>query len=411
MKAPERPKSDKNGNPLRYAVTGHVSNYDKAKVGNYTLPDPLVLTSGEPVRDAQTWFERRRPEIVRLYESEIYGRVPATAPDVSFEVVSEQQNAMEGTAVRKHIVGKFGRGPDAPAMNVVLLLPAHASGPVPVLLHLVFGAGLQPPRSTPPGNGTPGNTARFAETGPVAEILAQGCGYATVRYTEIEGDRAETNLTGVRRLALPPGQSEPAADEWGTIAAWAWGASRVLDHFEKDPAIDARRVGLIGHSRLGKTVLWAAARDPRFALVFSSCSGEMGAALARRDYGESVDDMALNYSWQFAGNFQKYIGRWHTMPVDAHMLIALAAPRPVFITGGTTEQWADPHGEFLAEVAAGPVYRLLGKKDVGAEKLPLLDTPLVTGHLGFLYHTGGHTIMAGDWKAFFDFARRHLQAE
>jgi hypothetical protein len=160
---------------------------------------------------------------------------------------------------------------------------------------------------------------------------------------------------------------------------------------------------------LGKTVLWAAARDPRFALVFSSCSGEMGASLARRDWGETVDDMAANFPWQFAGNFQKYSGHWNDLPVDSHMLIALNAPRPVFITGGTQDQWADPKGQFLAEVAAGPVYRLLGKPDLGTSELPPLDTPLLAGALGFHYHTGGHTITPADWKAFLDFADRHLK--
>lgn len=409
--ADPRPKSDKNGNPIRYAVTGHVSNYDEAKVGAYTLPDPLVLASGEPVRDAETWRTRRRPEILALYEKEIYGHVPATAPKVTFETKVTEEKALDGLAVRKHLVGRIGPRADAPTINVTLLLPAKAQGPVPVLLHLVFFNGLPPGPVAHAGveAATPGNTPRFAETGPVADILARGFGYATMRYTEIEGDRAETNLTGVRKLALVGEAKVPAADEWGTVAAWAWGASRVLDQLSTDPAIDATRVALVGHSRLGKTVLWAGARDPRFALIFSSCSGEMGASLARRDYGESVDDMALNFPWQFAGNFQKYIGRWSAMPVDSHMLIALAAPRPVLITGGTQDQWADPHGEFLAEVAAGPVYRLLGKQDLGTTELPALDTPLIAGDLGFLYHTGGHTITAADWQAFLTFAGRHLQ--
>jgi hypothetical protein len=266
---------------------------------------------------------------------------------------------------------------------------------------------------SPPNNNASGptnsNRPRFSETGPLTNILAHGYGYATFRYTEIEGDSRTNNLNGVRKLALASGQAQPATHEWGTITAWAWGASRVLDYLEKERAVDARRVALIGHSRLGKTVLWAGARDPRFALVFSSCSGEMGTALARRDFGETVDDMAANFPWQFAGNFQKYSGHWNDMPVDAHMLIALNAPRPVFITGGTQDQWADPRGEFLAEVAAGPVYRLLGKKDLGTNERPPLDTPLISGDLGFHYHTGGHTITAEDWKAFLDFADRHLE--
>jgi dienelactone hydrolase len=183
----------------------------------------------------------------------------------------------------------------------------------------------------------------------------------------------------------------------------------VLDYFESDAAVDARRVALVGHSRLGKTALWAGARDPRFALVFSSCSGEMGSALARREFGETVDDMAASFPWWFAGHFQKYPGHWNDLPVDAHLLIALNAPHPVFITGGTQDLWADPRGEFLAEVAAGAVYRLLGKQDLGVSDGPPLDTPLITGDLGFHYHTGGHAITAADWNAFLAFADRHLK--
>jgi hypothetical protein len=408
----ERPRTDANGNPLRYAVTGHVSNYDEAKVGAYTLPDPLLLKNGQPVRDAATWEEVRRPELLTLYESEVYGRVPTTAPAISFEVMATEEGALDGTATRKYVVGSFGTGADVRKLNLIMLLPANARGPVPLLLHLVFLGGLagMPPRTNLDTAGTPGNNPRVSETGPVADILSQGYGYATLRYTEIEGDRAETSLSGVRRIALRVGAAEPAADEWGTIAAWAWGASRVLDYLGTDSAVDAKRVALIGHSRLGKTVLWAAARDERFALVFSSCSGEMGAALARRDFGESVDDMALNFPWQFAGNFQKFIGRWNNLPGDAHTLIALCAPRPVFITGGTQDQWADPRGQFLAQVAAGPVYRLLGKKDLGITEFPFVDTPIITGQLGFHYHSGGHTLTGSDWRAFLEFARPVLRA-
>jgi hypothetical protein len=402
---------DKDGNPIRRAVTGHVSNYDEAKVGTYVLPDPLVLGSGERVTDAETWFKRRRPEIQALYEKEIFGRVPPGAPKVTFEVVGTNERAYDGAAVRTHVIGRMGNAPDAPQLNLVLVRPARAERPVPVLLHLVFGAGMvtTAPNANSDATSTPGNTPRVAELGPVEDLLARGYGYATLRYTEIEGDRLDTNLKGVRKLALAPGQMEPAPDEWGTVAAWAWGASRALDYLEHEPAVDATRVGLVGHSRLGKTVLWAGARDTRFAVVFSSCSGEMGAALARRDYGESVDDMALNFPWQFAGSFQKYIGRWNAMPVDAHLVMALIAPRPLFITGGLRDQWADPYGEFLAQVAAGPVYRLLGRKDLGTTERPQLDTPVITGDLGFHYHSGGHTITAADWKAFLEFAGRTLR--
>ena len=405
------PKADANGNPLRRASTGHVSNYDEAKVGTYTLPDPLVLQNGQPVRDADTWLKQRRPEIIRLYENEIYGRVPKSAPQVTFKVVETDLEAMGGMAVRKLIVARFGDRPDSPIVNLHLYLPAKATGPVPVLLHLVFGTPAIAGKSdAAPAAPAPGARAFPREAGPIAEILARGYGYATFRYAEIQPDNATTYQSGVEALAYASGQTKPTADEWGTISAWAWGTSRVLDYLATEPAVDATRVALIGHSRLGKTVLWAGASDPRFALVFSSCAGEMGSALARRDYGETVDDMAANFGYQFAGNFQKYAGHWNDMPVDAHMLIALNAPRPVFITGGTQDQWADPRGEFLAEVAAGPVYRLRGQTDLGTSELPAVDTPLIAGRLGFHYHTGGHTITASDWKAFLDFAGHQLQS-
>jgi hypothetical protein len=411
--AAPRPKPD--ATPVRRAPTGHVSNYDEAKVGNYTLPDPLVTVSGEPVRNAAQWFERRRPEILKQYETEIYGRVPPTAPKAHAEVVASGDRVEDGRGIRKHIVIRFGTDPNGAKADVVLYTPAEAKTPVPTLLHVVFFRGLKSegPEAPLPAQFAKAATAgpRFSETGPVADILARGYGYATFRYTDVQPDDATTSSRGVQALALAPGQKQPAADEWGTISAWAWAAGRVLDYLETDPLVDAKRVAIIGHSRLGKTALWTGATDPRFALVFSSCSGELGAALARRDYGETVDDMAANFPWQFAGNLQKYPGHWNTMPVDAHLLIALSAPRPVFITGGTGDQWADPKGEFLAEVAAGPVYRLLGKRDLGTTEFPAPDRPLIEGDLAWHYHTGGHSITPSDWAAFLDFADRHLKAK
>jgi hypothetical protein len=229
-----------------------------------------------------------------------------------------------------------------------------------------------------------------------------------VGYNDIQPDRLNAFTQGVIGTTLKPGQEQPAPDEWGAISAWAWGVSRIIDFLETDKLVDARKIALFGHSRLGKTALWASALDARIAAVYSSCSGEMGAALARRDWGETVDDMTQNFPYWFAGNFQKYAGRWNEMPVDAHMLIALSAPRPVYITGGTQDQWADPKGEFLAGVAAGPVYRLLGRKDLGTTGLAPLDTPLVTGDIGWHYHTGGHAATAADWKGFLDFVAKYF---
>lgn len=185
---------------------------------------------------------------------------------------------------------------------------------------------------------------------------------------------------------------------------------RLSNYFESDSSVNAKQVAITGVSRLGKTVLWAGAQDERVAAVFSAVSGEMGASLIRRDWGETLDDMAQNFPWQFAGNIQRWVGKWSDLPIDQHMLIALCVPRPVYVNGGLTDQWSDPKGEFLSLVAAGPVYRLLGGKDLGVTDLPPLDHPITSGDLAFHYHSSGHTSVPADWKAFLDFAERHFQA-
>jgi dienelactone hydrolase len=384
--------NDANGNPLRRALkTGHVSNYDESKVKPYTLPDPLVLSDGTAVKEAGTWMKRRRPEVIKLYETEIYGRIPANTPKVAWQVADTSPAG--DTVISKRIVGAIGTAPDGPRINVTLKMPVSPKGPVPVILLVNFGGGAAPAPGDPPV---------------AADIIARGWGYAMVVYQDIQPDRINTFDRGVIGVTLA-GRPQPAPDEWGTIGAWAWGVSRIIDYLQTDKSVDAKRIAVFGHSRLGKTALWASALDERIAAVYASCSGEMGAALARRDWGETVDDMGQNFPYWFAGNFQKWVGRWNDMPVDAHMLIALSAPRPVFVTGGTADQWADPVGMFKAEVAAGPVYRLLGKKDLGTTDLPPLDTPLTSGDLGWHYHTGGHAATPEDWKAFLAFVGKYFK--
>jgi dienelactone hydrolase len=375
--------------PMRTAdKTGHVSNYDESKVKPYTLPDPLVMVNGTRVSDAKTWTSARRPEIIRLYEQEIFGAIPANAPSIAWDAPQIERG---DTAVTRRIAGRIGAAPDAPRVNLKVTLPANPKGAVPVILLMQFG-----------GAGTP-----VADPPVASEILARGWGYATVGYQEIQPDKADAFNQGVIGATAAGNARTP--ESWGDVSAWAWGVSRVIDYLEKDPAIDARRIAVHGHSRLGKTALWASALDPRIAAVYASCPGEMGAALSRRDFGETVDDMAQRFPYWFNGNFQKWAGRWNDMPVDAHMLIALSAPRPVFVTGGTDDQWADPVGEFLAEVAAGPVYRLLGRKDLGTTRLPPLDTAVLDGDLGWLYHTGPHAATPDDWKAFLRFLDKYFK--
>jgi hypothetical protein len=242
----------------------------------------------------------------------------------------------------------------------------------------------------------------------VAKILARGYGFATVHYGDIEPDFDGGYAHGIRPRFLRPGQNEPAPDEWGAIGAWAYGLSRALDFLETVEEVDARRVAVMGHSRLGKTALWAAAQDERFALVLSSCPGEGGASLMRRDYGETIAHLAHVFPYWFCARFREYAGRADRLPVDAHELIALIAPRPVYVTGAEDDQWADPTGQFLACVAAGPVYRLLGAPDLGADRMPPLDRP-VHGTIGYHYRTGVHAVTAFDWDQFLAFADIHLR--
>ncbi|HEY2435167.1 MAG TPA: hypothetical protein VGI12_21030 [Vicinamibacterales bacterium] len=375
------------GAPVRTAdKTGHVSNYDEAKVGTYTLPDPLTLANGTPVGDAAAWTSRRRPELIAIYERDIWGRIPSTAPPVRW-TASPVETA--GGAIVKRSVGTVGSGTRAPRIALKVVLPAGAAARVPVILLVQFGGGGAPVADPPVAD----------------DILARGWGYATVGYNDIQPDKENAFDQGV----IGATGKLPADDEWGDVSAWAWGVSRIVDYLETDPAIDAKRIALHGHSRIGKTALWASALDTRVAAVYASCPGEMGAALSRRDYGETVDDMAQRFPHWFSRTFQKWTGHWNQMPVDAHLLIALSAPRPVFVTGGSEDQWADPVGEFKALIAAGPVYRLLGKKDLGTSTLPALDTPIIDGDLGWYYHKGPHAATPEDWKVFLQFLGKYFR--
>jgi len=387
-------KKDANGNPVRLARrTGHVSNYDEAMVKDYVLPDPLVTGDGRVVDSADLWTKERRAEILSFYETQIYGRVPANAPKVHWRLVNSDE---DGT---QHVDGSMGDMAGGPKIRLTLDFPKETRVPVPVLLNLSFFSGERP---------RPGLEAgRFD---PRTEVLRRGWAYAQIGYGDIQPDRTDQWREGVIGLTLTDAQTKPAPDEWGTISAWAWGASRTIDYLGTVNRIDATRIALCGASRLGKTALWAAAKDERIAAVFSIVPGEMGASLIRRDWGETLDDMAQNFSWQFAGNLQQWVGRWEKLPIDQHMLISLIAPRPVYVNGGLNDQWSDPKGEFLAMVAAGPVYRLLGAGDLGAAKLPELDQPVISNHLAFHYHSQGHGAVPADWKLFMDFADRHYSS-
>lgn len=397
---------------------------DEAEVPPYTLPDVLTMSDGTPVRTAEEWVEKRRPEILRLFEDHVHGRTPAGMPaGFSFRVVEEDRQALDGAAHRKQVEIRFSDDPAAPLLHLLVYTPAEARGPVPVFLCLHFNGNwavcddpgvrlyprwdrdtktrVMPPADTPRGRSPEWN---------VPLVLSRGYGIAAVWYGDIEPDWKEGAgmRFGVRGLFLPPGQAERGPHDWGAIGAWAWGLSRALDYLVTDGDVDGGRVIAVGQSRLGKTVLWAAARDPRFAMVIASCSGEGGASLSRRDFGENIDNMTTSYLYQFSDAFKRYNKRWNDLPVDAHMLLALVAPRPLLLNTGSEDLWSDPHGEFLAAQAASPVYELLGKRGLASEPRPSLDEPLLRD-IAYHEHAGGHAILPSDWKVFLDFADRQLR--
>ena len=399
-------------------VAGIPVNYDDALVGSYTLPDALVLANGKPVRDARTWFQKRRPEIVRLFEENQFGRSPGRPQDMSFDVFDKGSPALDGKALRRQVTVYFSKDRNGPKMDLLIYLPAAAQKPVPLLLNLSFGANsstVEDP-GIKPGDvwgrdkkRVPATQGRSFGRLNVSQLLAQGIGVATVYYGDIDPDFEGGIPYGVRASHLKPGQKEPEPNEWGAIAAWAWGLSRALDYLETDKGVDAKRVGIFGVSRLGKTVLWAGAHDPRFAMVIASCSGEGGAALSRRNYGETVKHLVAptRYPYQFGANYQKYGDDVDQLPVDAHLLIALIAPRPVLLQTGDTDLWSDPKGEFLAAIAAEPVYRLLGGHGLDTDQMPAAGQPIIHT-LGYYMHAGGHGTIPSDWDQFIKFMQLHL---
>jgi hypothetical protein len=393
-------------------------NYDESKVGTYTLPDPLVFKDGKPVRNAQEW-KRRRQEIIELFQANVFGRSPKKRP-ATFEVFDVDKAALGGKALRKQVTIYFSPDKNGPKADLLIYIPKGASKPVPIFLTLNFWGnqsvindpGIRLPIIWDPktherlraSEESRGQDKEFE----IEKILSRGYGFATICYQGIEPDYNGGYGDGIRPLFFKPEQGEPSREDWGAIGAWAYGLSRAMDYLEKDKRVDPKRVAIMGHSRLGKTVLWAGALDTRFAMVISSCSGEGGASLYRRNYGETIANLVGAFPYWFSGTFQEFADHADRLPVDAHELIALIAPRPVYITGGEDDRWADPKGEFLACVGAGPVFRLLGAQDLGTDEIPAIDRPIMHA-VGFHVRTGKHAVTSFDWDQFLTFADMHLR--
>ena len=392
------------------------ANYDESKANPYpNYPDPLMLKNGKKVTSAKQWWNQRRPEIVEDFDREIYGRVPKNVPKVKWEVTETQseQLGLYGL-VRKTLVGHVDNSA-YPAVSVniqaTLTLPANGSGPVPVMILFGGGApigggrGARGPVPAGKGRGPQGPSA-------AEQLLAKGWGYANLSTGSIQADNGAGLKEGIIGLSLKGQPRKP--DDWGVLRAWAWGASRLLDYLETDKAVNAKEVGLEGHSRWGKATIVAMAYDQRFAIAYVSSSGEGGAKMHRRNWGELVENVAATneYHWM-AGNFLKYAGplNWDALPVDSHELVAMCAPRPVFLSAGATEGdgWVDAKGTFLAGAYAGPVYKLLGKKDMGTTEFPPIETALIDGDVAFRQHSGGHTDQP-NWPTFLEFASRYVKS-
>ena len=400
-------------------VAGIAVNYDEAKVGAYTLPDPLKLNNGKPVRDAKAWYAKRRPEIEEIFLTQQYGRDPGRPAGERFEITDKGTPALNGKAIRKQVTISFSEDKSWPKINLLIYLPADAKKPVPMFFSINFGAvqnavddpGILPDEIWDPKTNTkiPAPKGRGFGRLNVEPFLDAGIGVATFYYGDIDPDYPAGFPNGIRARYLKPGESDRAPDDWGSIAAWAWGMSRVEDYFETDNSIDAKRVAIHGVSRLGKTVMWAGAHDQRFAAVIASCSGEGGAALSRRNYGETIAHLTAptRFPYQFAANYAKYAGFPDTAPMDANLLVALIAPRPLLLQTGSTDNWSDPKGEFLAEVAAGPVYKLLGKDGLNTDVWPAAKQPILHD-LAYSMHEGGHGMVPTDWDVYIQFLKLHL---
>jgi hypothetical protein len=401
---------------------------EENKIPPYTLPDPLIGSNGQPIRDPADWRNRRRPELLELFAAHEYGRTPGGRPAAMHWEVDVVRDALGGKATRKQVTIWFTEKRDGPQMHLLIYQPNGVVTP-PVFLGLNFignhtvnadpGIALPPsrvvydiPRYRPMD---PQPTEKVEQRGAHAEkwqietVLARGYATATVWCNDLCPDRVDgmKDPLNVGTLFATGGTEERADEAWGAMGMWAWGLSRALDYLESDRELDAKRVAVHGFSRLGKAADWAAAQDERFAMLISNESGCGGAALSKRIYGETVAIINSKFPHWFAKSFRRYNDNEAALPMDQHELLALIAPRPLYVASAEGDQWSDPRGEFLGAKGAEPVYALFGKKGLGVAEMPPLDTP-VGDTIGYHNRTGKHDMTAYDWAQYLNFADRHF---
>ena len=398
-------------------------NYDEAKVPQYTLPDPLIFSDGSKVKTAADWKNRRRAEVLSLFQQHVFGKVPARVGPLRTRLFELDKKALGGKATRKQIQIQLTAERHGPTIDLLIYVPNHhVKGPAPAFIGYNFGGNhtvhADPKIKIPDSWARPAKGIvvdnRATEKGrgvktrwAIEALIDRGYALATMYYGDVEPDHKNGWMSSLRSYFLPPGRTQPAPEAWGAIAAWSYGLSRAMDYFERDQDINQKQVALMGHSRLGKTSLWAGASDERFAIVISNNSGCGGAALSRRRFGETVARINTVFPHWFNDVHNRYNDNEDALPVDHHMLIALMAPRPVYIASAETDQWADPNGEFLSGKGAEPVYALFGLKGLEVDRQPPLNTP-VGYHIGYHIRTGKHDVTDYDWEQYMNFADRHF---
>jgi hypothetical protein len=389
-------------------------NYDEAKAGTYQLPELLRTTDGARIPDRKAWEQKRRPEIISLYTQEVYGRMPGKPAGMQFRTIITDPDALGGKAIRKEIDIIFGKATNAPVLHLVLWLPKDVKK-APVFIGLNFMGNHSvhyDPKITVTDTWKQAYPGKEVQRGiqatrwQVDTLIAHGYGLATAWYQDLEPDRADGWKTGIRSTLAET--LDCTTDAWGALAVWGWGMSRMMDCLEKEPGVDARKVIATGHSRLGKAALWGAANDQRFAMIVSNNSGEGGAALSRRDFGETVKRINTSFPHWFIAPYKKYNDSVNNLPVDQHMLLALMAPRPLYVASAAEDLWADPTGEYLSAFHAGPVYALYGKKGLSTPVPPATDSP-VAAAVSYHRRTGKHDVTLYDWQQYIAWADRHLK--
>jgi len=399
-------------------------NYDEAKVPAYTLPELLKAEDGTAIDSTELWNSKRRPELLQLFEEHVFGTLPQGEFQLRTKLRSENSKALNGLALRREVTVFFTDDDQGPQMDLLIYTPADCNKPVPAFLGYNFNGNhavendpalhiteswvrnnkdleIENNQATEASRGS--ESSRWA----VEAIVKRGYGLVTIYYGDIDPDFDDGFKNGIHSL-FEKADAPRAADAGGSISAWAWGLSRALDVLESDATIDAKSVAVFGHSRLGKTSLWAGATDPRFAMVIANESGCGGAALSRRKFGETVARINTAFPHWFCLNHRKYNNNEQALPIDNHMLVALSAPRPVYVASAEEDRWADPYGEFLSVYHAGPVYQLFGKKPLPSEIYPAVNEPVMTD-LAYHVRTGEHDVTDYDWDQYLKFADMHLK--